>query len=112
MNNGNQRLSRLEEAVLRAFLAIRRHDLYTSASSDNTPVIFIVEQGQKVEQIAEELVDKGLINDAELFRNYLRYQSLDFRLRVGSYELNATMTIPEIANKITDADSVILRAII
>lgn len=108
----NQPLSRLEEAVLRALLYMGRHDLYIPAGNDNTPVKFVVKPGQKVEQIAEELVDKGLIKDAELFRKYLRFHELDYRLRAGKYKLNATMIIPEIAIKITESDSVVLKAIL
>lgn len=113
-NNQNkyQPLSRLEESVLRVFLWVQVNDLHTSAGNDNTPVTFIVEAGRNVEQIAEELFAKGLIKDTEVFQKYVRFNELDSRLRVGRYELNATMTIPEIVDTIMDTDSVVLKAII
>jgi UPF0755 protein len=99
----NPSLNPAEAAVLSVYLSFNESDLNTPASLDTAPVSFDIQPGQTASDIADDLFINGLISDAELFRNYLRYYGLDSQLEAGSYQLSASMTIPEIALALTDA---------
>ena len=79
------------------YLDFRRSDLVTPAGSDPETVVFTIEQGEAVGQIAARLQSEGLIRDAELFRLYLRYAKLDSGVEAGQFTLKKSMTIPQIA---------------
>jgi len=79
------------------YLDFRRAELNTPAGSDPASVVFTVEPGESVGQIAARLQREGLIRDAELFRLYLRYTRLDSGVEAGQFTLKKTMTIPQIA---------------
>jgi UPF0755 protein len=79
------------------YLDFRRSDLTTSAGSDPATVVFTIEPGESVGQIASRLQSEGLIRDAQLFRLYLRYAKLDSGVEAGQFTLKKTMTIPQIA---------------
>ena len=79
------------------YLDFRRADLNTPAGDDPATVVFTVESGESVGQIALRLQREGLIRDAELFRLYLRYAKLDSGVEAGQFTLKKTMTIPQIA---------------
>jgi UPF0755 protein len=99
----NPSLNPAEAALLGAYLSLNQADLDTPASTDSSQVIFEIEPGQTASDVASRLTDQGLISDAGLFRNYLRYYGLDSQLEAGSFQLSASMTIPEIAVSLTDA---------
>ncbi|MBN1178319.1 MAG: endolytic transglycosylase MltG [Anaerolineae bacterium] len=86
-----------ESLVLESYIELHREDLGRPAGDDDTPVTFVVEPGETAGQIAERLVEAGLVSDAELFRRYLQYEGLDAGLEAGTFTLRQTMTIPEIA---------------
>jgi UPF0755 protein len=67
---------------------------------------FIVDSGETASGIGERLVANGLIDDAELFRLYMRYYGLDRNIEAGTYQLSANMTIPEIGLALTNAAAV------
>ncbi len=79
------------------YLDFRRSDLNTPAGDDPATVVFTVEPGESVGQIALRLQREGLIRDAELFRLYLRYAKLDSGVEAGQFTLKKTMTISQIA---------------
>jgi UPF0755 protein len=79
------------------YLDFHRADLNTPAGDDPATVVFTVEPGESVGQIALRLQREGLIRDAELFRLYLRYAKLDSGVEAGQFTLKKTMTIPHIA---------------
>jgi len=79
------------------YLDFHRADLNTPAGDDPATVVFTVEPGESVGQIALRLQREGLIRDAELFRLYLRYARLDSGVEAGQFTLKKTMTIPHIA---------------
>ncbi len=89
--------SRIEDIFISVYLNLRAGDLSSPAGADNRPVIFTVQPGETVGQIAARLQSEGLIHDAELFRLYLRYNGLDSRIEAGVFELRKTMTMAEIA---------------
>jgi UPF0755 protein len=99
----NPSLNPIEMAALSAYISLNRDALNTPASSNETLVPFAVNPGETGGQVAERLLDIGLITDSALMRNYLRYTGYDTQLEAGSYELSASMTPAEIALALTDA---------
>lgn len=95
----------LEEIYLGFYIDGKSEDLKVSAGIDTTPVVFTIESGQSVQEIAGNLKALGLIGDTELFRRYVQYKGLDSEIQAGSYSLNQTMTIPEIARTLQQGDT-------
>lgn len=67
-------------------------------SSDNQEKIFSVEKGQGAWEIANNLSRAQLIRHPWLFVGYLWYRNLNRNIQVGKYSLRPNMTIPEIAD--------------
>lgn len=86
----------LEDFVTYAFLQVQADNLNKPASDDPSPVAFTIEAGESALSVAERLQEIELINDATLFRRFLRYNQLDVSLEAGDYELRRNMTIKEI----------------
>ena len=99
----NPSLSPVESAALNAYLIANQGALNTPAGSDPTQIILVVEPGQSASAIADNLVSAGLITNKTLFLRYVRYYGLDLQLEAGTYQLNQTQTIPQIAVALTDA---------
>lgn len=89
--------------LLRLSLEARAEDLKRSVSTDATEQIFTVEPGDTPTVIANELLRNNLIIDAQLFVDYVQVEGLDRQLEAGTYFLNQTQTIPEIAVTLTDS---------
>ncbi len=70
-------------------------------SKNNTPKIFIVEQGEGVRSIARNLKDQGLIKDPTVFFLLTKQTGLDNKIQAGSFRLNPSMTAREIAQSLT-----------
>jgi len=93
----------LETLYLEAYIEGNQDALDTPAGSDSSPVTFAVEPGQSVAEIAGNLKANHLIADTELFRRYVQVKNLDAGIQAGTYELQQTMTIPEIAQVLQTA---------
>mgnify|MGYP006286576997 CR=1 FL=1 len=68
--------------------------------TDSAQVIFKVEQGNGIEDIAKSLKDKGLINDANIFALYARFGPSRGNLKPGVYSLSPSMSLASIADTI------------
>ena len=55
-------------------------------------------KGEVCRQLAEELEQIGLVEDAETFRKYMQQLGYDDRIKVGTYTLKRGMTEKEIAD--------------
>jgi len=86
----------LDDLLLRVYLAFHQGDISKPASDDPTPVIFVVEPGDTAGDIGLRLKRRGLVTDAELFRQLAQYEDADSKLEAGQYELRANMTMGEI----------------
>lgn len=95
----------LRTTYLRIILAGREEDLARSVGTDDSDVTFEVTFGDTPSVIAENLFSRNLILDEELFVIYARVEGLDTQLEAGTYFLNQTMTIPEIAVMLTDSSN-------
>src|SRR5512136_1415108 len=87
----------IQDLGVSLYLDFRRAELNLPAGDDPATVVFTVEPGESVGQIASRLQREGLVRDAELFRLYLRYAKLDSGVEAGQFTLKKTMTTPQIA---------------
>jgi UPF0755 protein len=94
-----------ESLFLSTYIESQEEALSQPAGTDETPVSFVIEPGQSVEVIANQLAGQGLISDAQLFRRYVQYKDLDAGIQAGTYTLRKTMTIPEIARALQAAQA-------
>jgi UPF0755 protein len=94
----------LEEFILGFYLQSRSDVINTPVSDDPTPVPFTVAIGENAATVAAKLEDLQLINDATIFRLFLRYNGLDSSLEAGDYELRRNMNMREIAQTLQKAN--------
>jgi UPF0755 protein len=87
-------------------------DLYLRTQGDqiNTPLdataevrIFTIELGETALTVATRLEAEGLIGDAGLFRRYMAQNGIDQRLAAGDFEISASMSMAEIADRLQRA---------
>ncbi|MBI2420834.1 MAG: endolytic transglycosylase MltG [Candidatus Levybacteria bacterium] len=69
--------------------------------NNNTPKIFVIEEGSGVRQIANELKKQGLIKDQIVFFLLTKKLNLDKEIEAGSFRLFPSMTAEEIAKELT-----------
>lgn len=93
----NPALSPVRRAYLELYLSQRADALEGPAGSGVGLVAFTIAPGQGAATIADNLRAAGLLNDTELFLNYLSYYGLDGGLVAGEYRLDPQATIPELA---------------
>lgn len=103
--SGGDPIDYVQTAYLRFNLSDREDELNTPAGTDTTERIIEIPLGSTPNSIAQELSTQGLILDADLFVLYVRVEGLDTELEAGTYFINQTMTIPEIAVMLTDSRS-------
>jgi UPF0755 protein len=95
-NNG---INPFESFAILLQLRLSDTELRQSANPNSTPqpVCFDISSGASAGTVSQALAQQGLIRNAELFRNYLRYYGIDARLQVGTYALDPTMSMVDIA---------------
>ena len=71
----------------------------------NVDVAFVIPAGAAADSVAADLFAAGLLNDSELFLNYLQFYGMDSRLQAGQYTLNGRYTIPQLAAAITEGSA-------
>lgn len=70
-------------------------------SQNNSPKIFVVENGQGVREIANSLKKEGLIRDPVVFFLITKQTGLDKKIQAGDFRLNSSMNAYEIAESLT-----------
>jgi UPF0755 protein len=93
----------MERLYLRAYLAARSDELEKPIGRGINEITFVIEPGQNANQISNNLVESGLLPEADLFRNYLRYKGYDSQLEAGIFEINPSLTIPQLASTLLRA---------
>jgi UPF0755 protein len=91
-----------EQIYLQTYLDARAEQLAQPAGDGNLPVSFSVAPGETADTIAANLAAAGLLNNTELFGRYVRYHGLDSGLEAGDFLLSPQMTIPELADALTE----------
>ncbi len=79
----------------------RADELNTPLSNDTGLVGVSIAPGEAADQVAARLQALGLINDAGLFAQLLRYNNLDTRLQTGEYQLRRNMTMREVGGALS-----------
>ena len=75
--------------------------LLPANKADKTPVIFVVNKGEGVREIANHLKAQKLINDSIVFFLLTRFQGLDKQIQAGDFRINPSMSAQEIASALT-----------
>ena len=88
-------------AAVGLYLRYRSSDVNTPADPDNNQErVFIVESGDSVYKVAQNLENIGLIRDASLFRRIVQYLGADADIEAGVYALRASLTMEQIAREL------------
>lgn len=95
----------IQTALIRLELNNREDDLNRPMAADDSPIRFTINSGDTPRLIAANLVNAGLIGDADLFVDYVRVNDIDARLQAGTYFLNRTQNIRQVALAFTDPAS-------
>lgn len=96
-------LGAVQRLYLQYYLSNHAQALQQPAGVGETAVDFTVAPGETADAIAANLVDAQLLNDQELFLNYIRFYGLDAEIEAGEFLLSPQATIPELAQALTDA---------
>lgn len=94
----------IEDFFVGLYLQSQAKTISAPASDDPSPVPFTIAIGESAVSISSRLLEQGLINDADIFRLFLRYNGLDASLEAGDYELRRNMTMREIAEALQKAN--------
>jgi UPF0755 protein len=78
------------------------HTLHTPLTTDNREVIFSIEPGQSLKQIADNLESHGLIPNAWLFSAYARYQKTATRIPAGEHLLSTAASPARILEQLLE----------
>ena len=65
-------------------------------------VVFVIEKGEGVKAISGDLRTKDLIISSDYFEIYVRLSKLDSKMQAGEYLLNPSMSIKDIAHKLSE----------
>ncbi len=100
--NPGPNLNPATELFLYSRLSGRVDELLQPASaSQPSNVRFTVSSGAGARQIAQELAAQNLLDDPDLFLDYVRYRGLDSQLVAGDFLITAGSTIPQLAERLT-----------
>ncbi len=82
----------------------RYNYLISTAINPGNPnnIAVIIAKGDNPDIIGQNLEKKELILNADSFKKYIKNEQLDTKIIAGRFQLNQTMTIPQIVKKITD----------
>ena len=101
--SGGRPVNFVQKELTRLSLAGRQDDLNRAAGSDESPVRFTVNPGDTPPLVAQNLFAAGLISDPALYVDYAFVHDLDVQMEAGVYFPDQTMTVPTIANLLTDS---------
>jgi UPF0755 protein len=95
----------VQKEFTRLTLAGRQDALNRPVGTDDRPVRFTVNPGDTPPLVAQNLFDASLISDPDLYVDYAFVSGLDVEMEAGVYFPNQAMSIPEIAQMLTDSRS-------
>jgi UPF0755 protein len=101
--SGGDPVDFVQKTAIRLSLSGRQDDLNRAVSNDTTPVRFTVNSGDTPRVIAQNLSSVNLIEDADLFVDYVRLNDLDRQLQAGTYFLTRAQSLTQIAQALTDS---------
>jgi UPF0755 protein len=65
---------------------------------NNSKKEFVIQSGESVQRIADNLERENLIKKADFFKFYVWKEKLSNKLQAGNYEISSAMAIPEIVD--------------
>lgn len=93
----------IEKQILAFNLRLNAEQLQQTVGTDPRPRSFTINPGEPARFVAARLQNAGFITDADLFNLYLRVSGLDRRIEAGNFLLSETMTMPEVAEALQQA---------
>lgn len=105
VRDADDTLSFVKALYFKLKLVIVHDDLTTPLDPGADMTLFRLESGTSAKNVAEQLVTAGIIGSEEMLTDYLVYYGLDRELEAGLYEVSASLTIPELADKFTSGDT-------
>ena len=70
--------------------------------NNSESLIFQVKKGDTTAEIAQKLADDGLIRNTFSFKWYVKINDLDGKIQSGFFELNPSLDVSEIVNRLVD----------
>ncbi|MBI5303306.1 MAG: endolytic transglycosylase MltG [Chloroflexi bacterium] len=86
----------VEDTLLGMRLQQRQDELNAPAGTDATPFAFTILPGELPRDVATRLQKQGLIKDADLFVDWIKYLHVGTKIQAGDYVLRRTMTMSEL----------------
>lgn len=90
----------IEDMALYLYLQQHQDKVQRPAGTDPTPIRFTIAPGELPATVAARLEKQGLITDAEVFLNLVKYKRVATKIQAGEYVLRKTMTMDEIIEAI------------
>ncbi|CAG0945501.1 Endolytic murein transglycosylase [Anaerolineae bacterium] len=90
----------IEDTVLGMRLQQRQGELSAPTGTDTTQVAFSVLPGELPRDIATRLQKQGLVKDADLFVDLVKYLHVGEKLQAGDFLLRRTMTMYELVESL------------
>jgi len=84
-----------------------RHQIFSPVAKQAESQTFIVEKGNGLKIIARKLEKAGLIRNDIWFLSYATYRGWSSKMQAGEYNLNPSLNISQIAQKIASGDIII-----
>lgn len=81
-----------------------KYQIGVPLNKQGTEQMFIIEKGDGLDKIADNLKENGLIRSKIWFTSYIFYKGLAARLQAGEYYLGPNLSIIQLANKIFQGD--------
>ena len=75
-------------------------------NENSRKIMIAVDEGETVDEIAEELVDRHVIRNAEQFLFRVRFSDYGKFIKPGEYEVSPAMGIDDILKKITQKEDI------
>lgn len=67
---------------------------------DTAEKVFVVEDGEAIRSVGNNLKEQGLINDAIVFFLYVKQNGLEKKIQAGDYKLSPSMSLKEIMDQL------------
>ncbi len=97
------RLSSTERVLYSGRLFLNRAEILEPVDTGGEAVLFEVELGESVPEMAVRLQNQGLLRSAEAFQTYLIYSGLDTGVQAGQHLLSPALNALQIALALQDA---------
>jgi len=90
--------------VMAVFNWVDRNFFAPVDENDPQTVTFVVSSGNSLTRVANNLESQGLIRNRTVFKYYADFLGYGQKIQVGTYVLNRSMSIGEIADRLTAGD--------